>query len=199
MSDAQEAKKPAVTKILVTNVTQRNGSAGHFLDPGEAFGNKLLGPGRSMYFDCVNGHLPDIIERWGDAVTVHDAASGDALSGPVAHEISRGVVSPVREMTGTQDGVEDDFMDGEELNLDDAVQAVIPSRLTDERTAPIAGSLRQQQAPRARVSLGSRNEEVIGGEISPIPGDRPRNLDDTERFTVKAPRSHAVGAVIGKK
>jgi hypothetical protein len=192
MSQIEEAKKPALTKVLVTNVTQRNGGAGFFLDPGEKYGNKLLGPGRSMYFDCVGGHMPDFISHWGDAITVHDATSGDVLVGPASGELTPKAVSPVREMTGT----DDDFLD-EEPSLDEAQEAFMPHRLTEESTAPIRGDISQMSKPRAKVSLGSRGDETIGASLSPIPGDIPRDLDDSSKYTIKAPRSHAVGAVIG--
>lgn len=186
------ARTAAPTKVLVTNITQKNGGAGYFLDPGEAYGNKLIGPNRSMTVDCPGGHIPEFVQTWGDAVTVHDASTGDLMAGPAAGEISPATLSPVREMTGSQD---DDFLNDEgDFDLNDARDAFMP-----EQSRPISGDLSQMSKPRARVSLGTRSDEVVGGEISPIPGDRPRSLDDSEKYTVRAPRSHAVGAVIGKK
>lgn len=190
--------RKTVTKILVTNTSQKRGGAGLFLDPGEAYGNKIIGPGRSMTFDCPGGHLPDILQVWGDNVSVYDALSGSEVLGASDGELTPGVVSPVREMAGAYDGdpKHDDFLlEEEEPDFADAREAV----LTSQMAGPIAGDLRQQSAPRAKVSLGSRSDEVVGGELSPIPGDRPRDLDNSQQYTIKAPRAQHVGGIIGKK
>lgn len=199
--DVSGARPQVPAKILVTNISQKRGGAGLFLDPGEAYGNKILGPGRSMQFDCVGGVLPEILHVWGDNVAVYDASSGSEVLGPSNGDLTPGVVSPVREMAGALDGdpKNDDFLYEEEPDFSDAREAVMPSHLAGERTAPISGDLRQQSAPRAKVSLGTRNDEVVGGELSPIPGDRPRDLDNSQQYTIKAPRTQHVGGVIGKK
>jgi hypothetical protein len=200
-SKAPRAKIPA--KIMVTNITHKNGGAGVFLDPGEVYGNKILGPGRSMTFDCVGGVLPDVLEVWGNMVAVYDAEKGTEVLGAGGGELTPGTVSPVREMAGAVDGdpKDDDFLEDEEPNLDSAIDAVMPGgQMPAERTGPISGDLRQQAPPpRARVSLGSRSDEVIGAELSPIPGDRPRDLDNSQQYTIKAPRANHVGGIIGKK
>lgn len=201
-ANAQSHKVP--TKIVVTNITQKAGGAGYFLDPGEGYGNKIIGPGRSMTFDCPGGHMPDILQVWGNAVTVHDASNGVEILGSGGGELSPGLVSPVREMAGERDLDPDneDFLNDEEPSLDEAIDANMPNRLAghspNERGGPIAGDLRQQSS-RTKVSLGTRTDEVVGGELSPIPGDRPRDLDNSQQYTIKAPRANHVGGIVGKK
>lgn len=208
MSKNALGEKPKVpAKILVTNISQRHGGAGLFLDPGEAFGNRILGPGRSMTFDCPGGVLPDLLQIWGKNVAIYDASSGIEVLSPSNGELSPGLVAPVREMAAAIDGdpKRDDFLDDELPGLDEmknAQDAVMPGLVAGqsprELRGPIAGDLRQQ-APRAKVSLGTRNDEIVGGELSPIPGDRPRDLDNSAQYTIKAPRAQHVGGVIGKK
>lgn len=186
------------TKILVTNVSQKFGGAGMFLDPGEAYGNKILGPGRSMHLDCPGGVLPDLLQIWGKNVAVYDASNGMEVLGHVSGELTPGIVAPLREMAGQIDGDPkkgEFFLDEEEPDLDGAIDAVMPSHMA----GPISGDLRQQSGPRAKVSLGSRSDEVVGGELSPIPGDRPRDLDNSQQYTIKAPRAQHVGGIVGKK
>lgn len=202
--DAAGTPRKIPAKILVTNVSQKRGGAGKFLDPGESYGNKVIGPGRSMTFDCPGGVLPDVIQIWGADCAVYDASNGVEVFGHAGGEITPGSVAPVREMAATYDGdpKSDSFLDEEEPDLDGAVDAIMPSHLVGqsprERTGPISGDLRQQQV-RAKVSIGKRSDEVIGGELSPIPGDRPHDLDNSAQYTIKAPRVQHVGSVIGKK
>lgn len=201
---AAQAALPS--KLKVTNITRKLGGAGKFLDPGSDFGNVLIAPGKSMLFTAIDGTVPPQIQYWVEKgyVSVHNAATGDLLHGEIASgEITPGNISPVREATAPSLEKSDiDALFDEEPDLNDALEAVMPEGI--EGTGPIKGDIRQLSQPpiqRAKVSMGRREEEVIGGELSPIPGDRPRNLDDTEKFTVRAPRSHAVGGVIssGKK
>lgn len=194
---AEEFK--ALTKIRVTNITRNKNSAGKFLDPGTEHGNKLIAPGRSILFDCPGGHIPECVQSWKDKdfVSIHNAVDGELISGPIGGEISPGLVSPLREASGTQDfhGSDENDLFDEEPNLNDAMEAAMPSRLPFENTKPIKGDLRQG----AHVSLGSRDEGSSGDlGRSPIPGETPRDLDNTAAFTVKAPRSHAVGQIVGK-
>ena len=41
--DAAGTPRKIPAKILVTNVSQKRGGAGKFLDPGESYGNKVIG------------------------------------------------------------------------------------------------------------------------------------------------------------
>lgn len=203
MTKTEKAEQPKPpTKIVVTNISNQRGGAGLFLDPGEDYGNRIIGPGRSMTFDCPGGVLPDILHVWGNNVVVHNALDGMEIGAPAGGELSPGMVSPVREMAGALDGdpKRDDFLDEEEPDFADAVDAIMPSQMASERVGPISGDLRQQSGgARAKVSLGSRSDEVVGGQLSPIPGDTPRDLDNSQQYTIKAPRTQHVGSIIGKK
>lgn len=191
-----EAKAP--TKVRVTNITKRAGGPGHFLDPGDKFGNRMIAPGHSMLFECKDGHVPDCVDEWlaTNSVMVEDAMNGNLIAGPVSGEISPGQISPVREMTGADD--DDDLFGENDIDLNEAREAQFPGNdIITENTDPIRGNISQQR--RARVSLGSRDEGSGGQGLSPIPGDIPRSVDESDQFTIKAPRSHSIGTVIGKK
>jgi hypothetical protein len=184
----QEARK-RLEKVVVTNVSNRKGGAGRFLDPGKDHGNRLFGVGRSMTFDCPGGILPEMIKTWGDDCTVHDALDGTEVLGTVNGELTPAKLTPAHELQNRE------FMEDEEPNLKDAVDAALPKN----SFGPIAGDLRQQVHPRVKITEGHQDDEVIGGELSPIPGDRPRDLDNSQQYTVRAPRGQHVGGIIGKK
>lgn len=183
------------TKIRVTNITrQTQGGNGKILDPGDKFGNRLISSGHSMTFDCIDGVMPDCVSDWLEKnfVRVHNASDGTLVAGPSNGEITATSITPAREVVASK--FDKNLDDEENFDLDDALEATLP----DEITKPISGDLRQQSVPktRARVSLGTREEKSSGSDLSPIPGDRPRSVDDSEQFTIKAPRSHAVGSVV---
>jgi hypothetical protein len=196
-----------LTKIRVTNITRQKYPAGQFLDPGKTFGNKLISPGRAMIFDCPDGHIPDIVAQWAEEgkVAIHNAMDGAVIMGPIGGEITPGTVAPVHQVTRKSLEQHDiDELFNEEPDLADALEATMPEGLPFEKTRAMSPDTRQMQTPlqnSARVSLGKRDEgsQVQHTEISPIPGDRPRSIDDSDKFTIKAPRSHAVGSVIGKR
>lgn len=81
-------------------------------------------------------------------------------------------------------------------NMDDefdpslAKEASLPGVTPGAHLPPID----QDSAAKARVSMTGAESE--GTSLSPIPGDKPRSVDDADAFTVKAPRSAGVGAVV---
>ena len=181
------------SKIRVTNIT-RPGKGSHFLDPGEDFKNKLIAPGHSMLFATPGGLIPDFVEDWKAAgwIMIHNADTGGVLAGPVSGEITPRMVNPVRPATATDDLRNDDFFD-EDPDLADAQEANL-----EPITGILGNTSQMSQARGARVSLGSRDEGSASGELSPIPGDRHVNLDEGMP-SIRAPRSHAIGAVISSK
>lgn len=185
------------TKIRVTNITKNPGR--RFLDPGDKYGNRIIAPGHSMFFDTPDGTYPECIQPWIEQnwVKIEDAKSGSLLSAPVSGELTPGLVSPIREMRSSDE--HDDF--GEDIDLEDAREAILPGHLAGkspiESTSPMVPDTRQQ---RAKVTTALRDEQVPASQgFSPIPGDTPRSVDESDKFTIKAPRSHAVGSVIGKR
>lgn len=130
---------------------------------------------------------PFILEEWEEKkwVKIQDADDKTPVTPP--KEVA--AVTP-----GTQlNEASDDLLEEEELDMSIAKEAALTA---EEAGGPVPlQNITQAQSARAKVSLGSEDEKVMGG-LSPIPGDRPVSVDESEKFTVKAPRSTGPGAVV---
>lgn len=184
-------------QIRVTNITNEITPAGEFIDLGPSFGNYLLRAGASWQGE-VGEAVPQLFIQWAakGKVRVVRASDQEPMYGPVA-DITPKTVSPFREMNSAQDSI-----DEEEPDLEEAVEAALPVQ-TGSRGSHLPSTEQvYNAAPKVRVSLGETANEVgkaVDTDISPIPGDRPRSVDDSDKFTVKAPNYQAVGAVVGKR
>lgn len=188
-----------VEMIRVTNITNRNAPAGEMLDMGEDFKGVVIAPGRSKILRPPGGQVPDFLMDWvaRGKVVIHDGSSGDSLGSGAEYgtDLTPKRVAPVREANGEQD-LDNNEIDGEpDLSEEEAVEAAMP------RAGAVLGRMQgTEQAPRARVELGMSEgtgaDEVIGGELTPLPGERPRDIDNAQNFTVKAGRQRGPGAVI---
>lgn len=188
--------------VNVTNIA--TGGRGHFLQMGEEiYKNKIIAVGASFVVQAEQyEHLPHYIMEWADKnwIKVHDLdAQGDSsfVAGLRAGgEITPSSVNPIKEMKSRdidKFGVDrDDSYDGdEEINFSDAVEVKLPD--THENTRPINQST--SQMTNAKISP-SMQEERHSTDLSPIPGERPVELDNSEKFTIKAPRAHQQGSVV---
>lgn len=183
--------------IRVVNITHERGAAGSFLDLGPEFKNAIVRAGGSWQ-GAVGDSIPQMFQDWAarGLVRILDATNGETLFG-AAQDITPRSVSPFREM-----GASRDIMD-EEPDMDEAVEAMLPTQAGKrivERGAHMPDN-RQVQSPdrRASVSLAETTTEVghVHDPLSPIPGNTPRNVDDSDAFTIKAPRYNSVGSVVG--
>lgn len=179
--------------IRVTNITSELSPAGEFLDLGPVYSNFLLRAGASWQGE-VGDYVPQLFIDWAakGKVRVVSAQSGDPLYGPIS-DLTPKTIAPFRELSPAED---DPF--GEETpDMDEAVEA----NLRTQATGGHMPSTQQIDQPKIRVSLGTTQnstQKLYDGSLSPIPGDRPRSIDDSEKFTVKAPNYHSVGSVVGK-
>ena len=179
-------------QIRVTNITGELSPAGEFLDLGPQFNSYLLRAGASWQGE-VGEAVPQLFVEWATKgkLRIVRATDGTPLYGPIT-DLTPKTIAPFREMNSSED---DPF--GEEIpNLDEAVEA----KLQTQATGSHLPSTQQIAAPKVRVSLGSTAEnpgKTVVDTISPIPGDRPRSVDDSEQFTIKAPSYRAVGGVVG--
>lgn len=136
-------------------------------------------------------HVDELLETWVTRgwVKLNQADTGELLSKPSELAITAG--TKINEVAVSQLPQSDDSLD-EEIDFDpsNAREAAMP--------AGHMGDISQQSSPPigARVSLGSESDGGANIGLSPIPGDRPRSVDDAEAFTVKAPRHVGPGAVI---
>jgi len=181
-----------MSAFRITNVSNiSTQSRGFFLDLGIDNGGKHIGVGQQIVLEANSYDLlPGCVHDWARQAFVRvvdlDKDGGSVVAGfPVSGELTPSTINPISEARGEDD------MD-EEPDLSDAVGARMPST---ENTGPIAGSLDQMGSTRITDAAA---EERYSKDLSPIPGETPKNLDDTERFTVRAPRSKHPGSVISK-
>jgi hypothetical protein len=183
-------------QIRVTNITNEITPAGEFIDLGPSFGNYLLRAGASWQGE-VGESVPQLFIEWATKgkVRVVRASDQEPMYGPVA-DITPKTVSPFREMNSVQDSI-----DEEEPDLEEAVEAALPVQTGSRGSHMPSTEQVYAAAPKVRVSLGEtvNDVNVVDNDISPIPGDRPRNVDNSDKFTVKAPSYQAVGGVVGKR
>ena len=183
-----------MSAFRITNVSNiSTQSRGFFLDLGVDNGGKHIGVGQQIVLEAKTYDLlPGCIHDWAKQSFIRvvdlDKEGGVVVGGfPVGGELTPGTVNPISEARGEDD------MDGEP-DLSDAVDARTPSV---EHTGPIAGDMSQMSGIKTRITDAAA-EERYSKDLSPIPGETPKNLDDTEQFTVRAPRSKHPGSVIGK-
>jgi len=181
-----ESKK----RYRIVNVTNLTGGRGNFLDLGEISSGVFIPPGKSVTVEL--SYIPQILRDWAEAgnVRIHNDTTGQIEMGPSA-DISRSMVAPVGEVSATELDIGED-----EPDLAEAVPAALPHQ-ADTRSNGAHLPDNSQQS-RAKVTLGSQDESYPVDAISPIPGDRPRSIDDSEKFTVKAPRTQGVGGIMGR-
>lgn len=169
-------------KYRITNTTAFLRHPGFGLD----LDGHYIGPNPTKPLIIELAVKPQVLEEWEDKKWVKIQDADDRT--PVTKE---SMVTPglaVNEAKGEEviDKLNDE-LDEEEFDLGNAKEADLVGG-----PVPLQGI---EQHPRAKVSLGSENENV-GGGLSPIPGDRPVSVDESDKFTVRAPRIHGVGSVV---
>ena len=169
----------------ITNVTNlATGSRGFFLDVGKEAGGHLINIGKHLVMEAKGLEmLPAIIQKWAAKgwVRIHEVEKGEQVAGLQAgQEITPKAITPVREMNS-------DDISEEEPSLAEALEA----KLATEITAPID----QSNAQTAKVSEAAA-EERYSTDLSPLPGDKPKELGDAAKFTVKAPRTKHQGSIV---
>jgi hypothetical protein len=169
----------------ITNVTNlATGSRGFFLDVGKEAGGHLINIGKHLIMEAKSLEmLPAIIQKWAAKgwIRIHEVEKGEQVAGLTqGQEITAKAITPVREMNS-------DDISEEEPSLADAFEA----KLTTEVTAPID----QPNSQTVKISEAAA-EERYSTDISPIPGDKPRDLGDAAKFTVKAPRTKHQGSIV---
>lgn len=143
--------------------------------------------------------IPQLLEEWQAKrwVKIQDADNKT----PVTKE-SEAAVTPgtgIDEAKASRVDQLDDSLDEDIFDFSIAKEAA----LTDipEKTGPVPlQSISQvaghEEPRRAKVTLGSEDRMNLADTVSPIPGDRPVSIDNSEAFTVRAPRHTGPGAVV---
>lgn len=175
---------PGVEKLRIVNRTLEATGRGYILDPGEKFGNVTIMHGHYLLIDANPKALPAPFDVWADKglISVKSAADGTEYnSAPVGGEITRAGLNPFSEAQ-SRDMDEDNLF--AEPDLSEAREAFIPGQFQPGVTP---GSHQPETAQGARISFGLETSKVQS-DTSPIPGDRPRSVDNTDEFTVRAPQ-----------
>jgi hypothetical protein len=171
-------------KVRITNTTPflSKDRPGFGLD----FSGNYIGPNRQFVTELAV--IPVILEEWKAKGWVRiDDADAAPVSSPGEAVVTQGTV--VKEAAASE--FKEDLMEEDDFfNPELAKEATLPSQ-----TAPLMGSLNQGAQQKAKVSLGSEKEHIPVDHVSPIPGDRPRSVDDSEQFTVRAPKVDGVATV----
>lgn len=178
-------------KIRITNTTAiaAKGKPGFGLE----FQGHYVAANRQLVIDLPV--IPVTLEDWQARgwIRIEDAEAAP-VSRPGEATVTPGTVvqeAVASEVLAADPG--EDLLE-EEFDLAIAKEATMP--VTDAGTTILGSMLQTPEGVRASVSLGSSEETVPADHISPIPGDRPRSVDESEKFTVRAPRSHSIGAVV---
>lgn len=183
----------------ITNVTNiATGSRGHFLQMDEELHkNKMIPVGGQYILKAERyEHLPAYVMDWAEQnwIKVHDmdAEKGDGYVAGLrmSGEITPSSINPIKEMK-SQDIM---MNEEEEIDLNEAFEAKLPD--TSESTKPILESIAQSHSPKISQAM---QEERHSTDLSPLPGEKPVELDDSSKFTVKAPRSRQPGSVVKTK
>lgn len=170
----------------VSNI--QTGGRGHFLDLGVELGGKHIAVGKSIDLTAESPqHLPECIQNWADKnwIRVIDVSNpeGPVISGlGVGGELTPSSINPISEAN-------DDMFD-EDIDLTNAQEARIP-----EQTKPIMGDINQMSKTKVSEAMA---EERVSTDVSPLPGEKPREIDNASQFSVKAPRSNQPGGVISR-
>ena len=179
-------------KIRITNTTAlaSKGKPGFGLE----FQGHYVAANRQLVLDLPV--IPVTLEEWQAKgwVRIEDADAAP-VSKPGEEAVTLGTVvqeAVASEVLSSRTD-EDDILEDEEFDLTIAKEATMPVTQSSEA---ILGATAQMPDGRASVSLGSSQETVSAELVSPIPGDKPRSVDESEKFTVRAPRAAGVGAVI---
>jgi len=178
-------------KIRIYNITSFLRPPGFGLD----FEGRYIpaNPNRPLIIDIPV--VPEILERWVEAKWAKVVDADDKT--PVTKE-SEATVTPgtqVNEVAAADlDVLEDDIFD-----FSVAKEAALPSDVAETMGPAPLQPINQMPAaeqPRAKVTLGSEDKMNMADTVSPIPGDKPRSVDNSDAFTVRAPRHQGPGAVV---
>lgn len=182
--------------VRITNITQLKQPPGHFMD----FAGFVIGAGKSATVDLstINhekhpGSTLDRLEEWSRAglVRVVDANDGTPITAPEEAEISRGTQANEVAATSLPQSDLEDFEEGFDPAI--AKEASMPHISPGAHMPSNA-----QVVGRTNISLSGEEPNYDNAGTSPIPGAKPVNVDNTDAFTLKAPRSNGPGAVVTK-
>ena len=178
-------------KIRITNTTS-------FLKP-PGFGLDYLGryippnPARPLVIEVPV--IDDVLEVWQSNkwCKVQDADDKTPVTKETETTISPSLLGEAK--ASAVDSL-DDSLDEDIMDFSMAKEAALSADVL-EKTGPVPmQSINQMPQARAKVTLGTREPAGLTDSVSPIPGDRPTSIDNSEAFTVRAPRQSGPGAVV---
>jgi len=171
-------------RYRVTNTTGATGNAAYL-----EYNGKWIINGRHIFVDEID----EVLEDWQNKghIRVHDMEKGEFVGGSAIVQAAPMTAGARLNEVASVDMTEDDEF---AFDPEEAVEAGLPVYEGRGQHLP---DTRQESG--ARVSNGFSERSTHNDDaMSPIPGQRARDVDDSARFTIKAPNSHAVGGIIGK-
>lgn len=184
--------------VRITNITNTSPKfrPGRFVD----FGGVLIGAGKSATVDLSNidqnkhpGSNFDRLQTWAKEgkIRVANATDGTPITMPESTDVTPGTRFNEAAASRVPDSDADDFE--EDFDPTIAKEADMPA------TAAVgAHSPDNSNISKTKISMSGEEPNWDNSGTSPIPGAKPRSVDDSEKFTVRAPRVVGAGAVIGK-
>jgi hypothetical protein len=176
-------------KIRITNITSFLQPPGFGLD----FHQHYIppNPARPLVIDIPV--IPQILEEWQENKWCKVQDADDKT--PVTKD---SVITPglqVNEAKASKVDTLDDDLDEEGFDLTVAKEAALTGNEPVGGPVPIH-PINQAERAKAKISLGTEDGMNLADTHSPIPGDRPVSVDDSDKFTVRAPRQNGPGAVV---
>ena len=184
--------------VRITNITNTSPKfrPGRFVD----FAGVLIGAGKSATVDLSRvdhklhpGSDFDRLQKWAQEgkIRVANATDGTPITMPEDTDVTPGTRFNEAAASRIPASDHDDFE--EDFDPTIAKEADMPA------TAAVgAHSPENTNTSKTRISMSGEEPNWDNSGTSPIPGAKPRYVDDAEQFTVRAPRQAGPGGVIGK-
>ena len=184
-------------KIRIYNITSFLHSPGIGLD----FEKKYIPPNPNKPLVIDLPVIPQLLEEWAAKKWVKWVDADDKT--PVTKETETVITpGPLSEAKASEVDALDELDDGDIVDFSIAKEAALPGDAGVEKSGPVPlqpinqTHVEEPSKGRAKVSLGSEDKMNMAETVSPIPGDRPRSIDNSDAFTVRAPRHNGPGAVV---
>lgn len=179
-----------MSKIRIYNTTSFLKFPGFGLD----FQGHYIGPNPERPLIIEVPVVPEILERW-EAIgwaKVKDADDKTPVTKPSEAAVTPG--TQVNEAASSSMDLEDDIFP----DMAVAKEASLPMEGAGPAPLQSISQSDSGEAARARtkVTFGTSDRPGLADSVSPIPGDKPTSVDNSEAFTVRAPRHNGPGAVV---
>ena len=188
-------------KIRITNTTAFLKPPGFGLD----YLGKYIPPNPTKPLIIEVPVVDDVLEMWqaNRWCKIQDAEDKTPVTKETETQISPSLIDEAKAsvVDTLSDNLDEDIMDfssAKEAALTNVPESTGPVPMQAINQMPAEGELQTPAGTRvkAKVTLGERDKGGLASTVSPIPGDKPTSIDNSDAFTVRAPRQNGPGAVI---